>query len=39
MGQLGEREGSSAKKGEGSDVASRDIQGGSPCLCRLRTRP
>jgi hypothetical protein len=37
MGQSEERGGSSVGKGGESDVASQDLQGGSPRLCRLRT--
>jgi hypothetical protein len=29
----------STRKGGESDVASRDLQGGNPRLCRLRTEP
>jgi hypothetical protein len=34
---LGESGGSSVRKGGKTDVESRDIQGGSPHSCRLRT--
>jgi hypothetical protein len=36
-GPLGENGGSSVGKGKESDVASWDLQRGSPCLCQLRT--
>jgi hypothetical protein len=37
MGPLGENGGPSIGKGRESDVESRDRQGGSPCMCQLRT--
>jgi hypothetical protein len=37
MGPLEESGGPSVRKGGESDVKSRHLQGGSPCLCQLKT--
>jgi hypothetical protein len=37
VGLLGESRGSSVGKGRESDVSSRDLQGGNPHLCRVRS--